>query len=247
MPSSSLYVAMTKVSESMRAQAVRVNNLANGSTPGFRAALAGERSMPLYGDGFPSTVFVGAETSGYDFSPGMIQHTNNSLDVAINGSGWIAVQGEDGVEGYTRRGDLRIDNGMLVNGAGQQILGDSGPIYIPPAKEINIAEDGSVKVMPLTGGTTTIVAGKIKLVNPDSKMLVKKEDGLFVKNDATLAEIDPSVKVEAGGFELSNVKSVSEMIDIIDSARMLEMALKITEQYEENAKTSEQLLQVSAH
>lgn len=247
MNKSSLYVAMTKVSENMLQQAVRTNNLTNSSTPGFRATLAGERAMPMYGDGLPTTVFVGAENTGYDFAPGVIQHTGNSLDIAVNGQGWIAVQGEDGLEGYTRRGDLQINNGMLTNGAGQLVLGDGGPINIAAAKEVNIAEDGTVNVVNLNQGTTMVVAGKIKLVNPEVKSLSKREDGLFVKNDGSVAQADLGVKIKSGGFEQSNVSAINEMIEIIDSARSLEMTLKMMDKVEENDKSSARLLQIAGH
>lgn len=242
----SLYVAMTKTSENVLAQSVRVNNLTQGNTPGFRATLVGERAIPAYGVGLPTTVFVGAENTGYDFTSGPVQYTGNSLDVAVNGEGWIAVQGDNGEEAYTRRGDLQVVDGLLKNGAGNVVIGDGGIINIPAAKDISITDDGTVKVTLLGTTATTVIAGKIKLVKAEPRILARREDGLFGKQDGMVLEKDPSVKLTTGGFEQSNVKPVAEMIDIINSARMHEIALKLMDKTEENDKTSQQLIQVNA-
>ena len=130
-----LYVAMTGASQTMLAQAANSHNLANASTTGFRADLSAFRAMPVFGPGAPSRVYAMAERPGVDMSYGTLVSTGNDLDLAVKGDGWIAVQGPDGREGYTRAGDLRIStSGLLVNGAGHLVLGENGPIAIPPAE-----------------------------------------------------------------------------------------------------------------
>jgi flagellar basal-body rod protein FlgF len=104
-----LYVAGSGAQETMYAQSLHANNLANVNTTGFRAQLQNSRSMPVYGPGHPSRVYVGTETPGDNFSSGSFKITGNALDVAISGPGWLAVQAADGSEAYTRRGDLRIN------------------------------------------------------------------------------------------------------------------------------------------
>ena len=93
-----LYVAMSGAKQTMLAQAANNNNLANISTPGFRADLAQFRSMPVFGPGLPSRVYAMTEQSGTDFKSGTLQATGNELDIAIKGEGWIAVQAADGSE-----------------------------------------------------------------------------------------------------------------------------------------------------
>src|SRR5690606_36387851 len=127
-----------------------------------------------------SRVYATNAKTGWDDSFGSLQSTGRALDIAVQGAGMIAVQGRDGREGYTRAGDLRVDpSGMLLTGAGHPVLGDSGPISVPPHAEISIGADGSVSIVPLgQGPETTATIGRIKLVNPASESLVRAEDGL---------------------------------------------------------------------
>lgn len=243
----SIYVAMTSTTENMLKQAVCANNLANASTPGFRAALVAERAMPTYGDGFPTRVFVGAETPGYNFRPGSIEYTGDPLNVAVTKNGWIAVHGtnDSDKEAYTKRGDLRVENGMLINGAGNIVLGEGGPISVPPAESIIIAEDGSVNIVPPGNRDVTVLLGKIKLVNPDPKNLAKREDGLFVTKDGALAAVDPTIRVKSGMIESSNVNAVEEMINLVMGSKNQELSCKLIESAKENDQASARLLQLS--
>src|SRR5512143_2647468 len=163
-----LYVAMTGAKQLLQAQASNSHNLANASTPGFRADLTDFRSMPVFGPGFPSRVYAMQERPGVDLKPGPIDATGRELDMAIKGDGWIAVQGPDGSEAYTRAGDLRISSGnILETGAGYPVMGQGGPIAIPPAEKIEIGTDGTISIRPLGEQASTLVqVDKIKLVNP---------------------------------------------------------------------------------
>ena len=91
------------------------------------------------------------------------------------------MQGADGREAYTRAGDLRVDpSGLLLNGAGQQVLGEGGPISVPPHTSLMIGADGTISIVPLgQGPETTALVGRIKLVNPPAESLARGEDGLF--------------------------------------------------------------------
>ena len=135
-----LYMAMNGAKQTMLAQAVNTNNLANVSTTGFRADLEQFRSMPMFGPGAPSRVFAMAEEPSADFSSGPINTTGNDLDIAIPGKGWFAVQANDGTEAYTRAGNLQVaPSGLLTNQQGLAVIGDAGPITLPPAAKINIS------------------------------------------------------------------------------------------------------------
>src|SRR3954454_7417426 len=101
-----LYVAMTGAKETLRAQTVNNHNLANVSTTGFRADLAAFQSRAVDGSGYGSRVYATNGTVGWDSNSGALLSTGRDLDVAINGPGWIAIQGPDGKEAYTRAGDL---------------------------------------------------------------------------------------------------------------------------------------------
>ena len=122
------------------------------------------------------------EKPGTNFSPGAMQTTGRDLDVAINGEGLIAVQGEDGKEAYTRAGDLRITpEGLLRTGTGLQVIGQNGPITIPPSEKLTIGSDGTISIVPMGAGnaTTLQVLDRIKLVNPEMKDMEKLGDGLL--------------------------------------------------------------------
>src|SRR5215470_4759390 len=132
-----LYVAMTGAKETLNAQTVNNHNLANVSTTGFRAELAAFQSRAVDGSGFASRVYATNGTIGWDSQSGALLSTGRDLDIAINGKGWIAVQGPEGKEAYTRAGNLQVDaTGQLMTATGQPVLGDSGPINIPPYTSI---------------------------------------------------------------------------------------------------------------
>src|SRR6185503_19345306 len=120
-----LYVSMSGAKETLRAQTVNNHNLANASTTGFRADLSAFQSRAVAGSGYASRAYATNATIGWNASQGSLISTGRDLDVAV--------QGPDGREAYTRAGDLRIDpSGLLKNGAGQTVLGEGGPISVPP-------------------------------------------------------------------------------------------------------------------
>src|SRR5215831_18645035 len=104
---------MSGAKETLRAQAANNHNLANASTTGFRQDLSAFQSRAVTGSGFASRVYATNSTTGTDTTFGAMQSTGRDLDLAIQGNGFLAVQGRDGGEAYTRAGDLRVDaNGL---------------------------------------------------------------------------------------------------------------------------------------
>jgi flagellar basal-body rod protein FlgF len=241
-----LYVAMSGASQTMLAQAANNNNLANANTTGFRADLSAFRAMPVFGPGAPSRVYAMAERPGTDFTYGSLLATGRDLDVAVKGEGWIAVQGPDGREGYTRAGDLRISTaGLLENGAGHLVLGNSGPIAIPPAEKIEIGADGTVSIQPIgqSAGSLTVV-DRIKLVNPPLQDLMKDGDGLMRTKDDSVLPPDAAVGLSAGTLEASNVNPVDAMVNMISLARQFEMQVKMMRASQENDASAAQILRM---
>src|SRR5688572_33122299 len=103
-----LYVSMSGAKETLRAQTVNNHNLANASTTGFRADLSAFQTRAVAGSGYASRAYATNSTTGFDDKQGALVQTGRDLDVGVQGSGWIAVQGLDGREAYTRMGDLRV-------------------------------------------------------------------------------------------------------------------------------------------
>jgi flagellar basal-body rod protein FlgF len=239
-----LYIAMTGAKETLRAQAVNNHNLANASTTGFRADLAAFQSRAVVGTGYPSRVYATNATIGWDPTVGAQITTGRDLDLAIQGDGFLAVQGRDGREAYTRAGDLRVDpNGQLLTGTGLPVLGDGGPVSVPPNVSVSVAPDGTISIVPLgQGPETTASVGRIKLVNPPRESLERGEDGLFRLGDGTDAPADAAVRVASGVIESSNVNAADALVNMIELARQFELQVKAIRSAEENGQASTQLL-----
>lgn len=239
-----LYISMTGAKETLRAQTVNNHNLANGSTNGFRADLSAFQSRAVAGSGYASRAYATNATVGWDASQGALMSTGRDLDVGVNGPGWIAVQGADGREAYTRAGDLRIDpTGVLMNGAGQNVLGEGGPISVPPHTSLMIAADGTISIVPVgQGPETTSQVGRIKMVNPPAESLARGEDGLFRMADGSDAPPDANVRLSAGVLESSNVNIADAMVNMIELSRHFDLQVKAMRTAEENAAASAQLL-----
>jgi flagellar basal-body rod protein FlgF len=244
-----LYIAMAGARQIEMAQAVNAHNLANASTTGFREDLAALRSQPVFGAGYQSRVYAMAERPGVNLSPGTVVGTGRDLDVSIDGEGYIALQGRDGNEAYSRAGDLRVSaNGMLETMSGFAVLGNDGPIAIPPAEKITIGADGTVSIRPVgQDATTTAVINRIKLVNPGRETLTKSADGLLRLTDGPGAEApaDASVRISSGSLEGSNVNAIDALVDMISLARQFELQIKAMKTIEQVDESSAQLMRIS--
>jgi flagellar basal-body rod protein FlgF len=239
-----LYISMSGAKETLRAQTANNHNLANASTTGFRADLSAFQTREVAGSGHASRAYATNSTTGWNERQGALQQTGRNLDVGVQGAGWIAVQSPDGREAYTRAGDLRVDpSGMLLNGAGRPVLGDAGPISVPPHSSVMIAGDGTISIVPLgQGPETTALVGRIKLVNPPAESLVRGEDGLFRSADGVDAPADAGVRLVSGVLESSNVNAADAMVNMIELARRFDLQVKAMRTAEENAASSAQLL-----
>lgn len=243
----SLFISMTGASQNMLAQRAHANNLANVSTTGFRRDFEQARSMPVFGESLPTRVYAMTERPGTDLSAGSLQETGRDLDVAINGEGWIAVQAPDGSEAYTRAGSLNIDVfGILRTSGGLPVLGNAGPIALPPADKIEIGTDGTVSFRA-QGEAPNVLAevDRIKLVQPDPTLVRKGEDGLMRVANGVEQPADGAVTLVTGFLEGSNVNAVEEMTAMLSLARQFEMHIKMMRTAEENAQATNRLLQIS--
>jgi flagellar basal-body rod protein FlgF len=237
---------MSGAKESLRAQTANNHNLANASTTGFRADLSAFQTRAVAGAGFASRAYATNSTTGWDQTYGAVLTTGRDLDVAVQGAGWIAVQGRDGGEAYTRAGDLRVDaNGLLMTGSGHPVIGGNGPITVPQYSSITVAGDGTISIVPLgQEATTTATVGRLKLVSPDSSTLSRGEDGLFRTRDGVAPEADATVRVVSGAIEASNVNTADAMVNMIELSRHFELQVKAMRAAEENGASSSQLLKM---
>lgn len=240
-----LYVAMSGAKQAMEQHASVASNMANVSTPGFRAQINSFEAVPVLSDASPTRAYVIATTPGADFTPGPLTETGRMLDVAIRGDGWLAVQTPDGREAYTRAGNLQLAaDGQVTTIAGLPVLGDAGPLAIPPGAAVSIAPDGTVSAQAAGSGPTGLTqVGRLKLVNPPAAGLVRGADGLFRLADGQPpAEADPAVRIASGYLEGSNVNPVQAMVDMIAASRLMDLQMKAIQTADDNAQSANRLL-----
>jgi flagellar basal-body rod protein FlgF len=234
-----IYLSMTGAKATMQRQEVLAHNLANASTPGFRAELTAFRAVPVQGSGADTRVYALETTPGYNAEPGAVQATGRNLDVAMKGNAWLAVQGLDGTEAYTRAGALDVDSeGLLITKTGLTVLGDGGPITLPADARVQIAPDGTISAA--VGEAKPQAVGKLKLVTPESP-LQRGEDGLFRAFDGDLPA-DANARVQDSALEGSNVSPVETMIAMIAAARQFEQQMKMVHSAQEKEQAGTKLL-----
>ncbi|CAN5888883.1 flagellar basal-body rod protein FlgF [soil metagenome] len=234
-----IYLSMSGAKATMQRQDTLANNLANVSTSGFRAELQAFRAVPVEGSGASTRVYALETTTGYDATAGAITETGRNLDVAAKGNAWLTVQALDGTEAYTRGGSMEINaEGTLTTRSGLPVMGDGGPITVPPNSAISIGSDGTISAKTANGKSSSV--GKLKLVTPETP-LTRGTDGLFRGADGDLSA-DDTARVQDGALEGSNVSPVETMVSMIAAARQFEAQMKLLTTAETNDKAAAQLL-----
>ena len=241
-----IYLAMTGARQTEYAQTINSNNLANVSTTGFRADLHSFSSVPIGGPGVDARINAVVDSYGTDLSQGPINNTGRQLDVAIRGEGFLVVQAADGSEAYTRAGDLHLEaGGLLTTGAGHLVVGDGGPVAIPPNSSLLIGSDGTISIQPLGQGPETLaIVDRIKLVKPGFANLEKGDDGLLHMKDGSEAAADASVGLLSGSLEQSNVNVAKTLVNMIELARQYEMQINVIKTSEENADAAASMMRL---
>ncbi|HAT1864251.1 TPA: flagellar basal-body rod protein FlgF [Legionella pneumophila] len=243
-----LYNAISGGRSDFKRQEIIANNLANINTPGFKADLYQAQTMYMNNangnNQFSAHSFVTQNANGVDISPGEIITTGRDLDVAIDGDGWMAVQDSQGREAYTRGGSLRLNpNGQLITASGKVVLGDGGPISIPPAQSIEIGSDGTISIVPLEGDVKSLaILDRIKLVTLDRNNIYKNDEGLIqLKSGAATA--NSNIKLQSGALEGSNVNAIDQMVAMISAGREFDAQMKLLSTVDDNGQKLAQLLQ----
>ena len=243
-----IYTAMTGAKHTLGQQAAVAHNLANATSTGFRTELHKLRAVEVQNSPLPSRAFVVDASVASDFTAGPLQYSGRTYDVAIEGKGWFAVQGADGGEAYTRNGSFELSaEGVLQTRDGRLVLGDGGPITIPPDNDIVIGKDGSISAIPSTGDRNAVnVIGRLKLVNPPEADLQRGEDGLFRLPDNAVAPLDEAVRAAGGDLEGSTVNVVDQMVTMIALSRQFEMHTQLLQKAEANDQAANRLLGTGA-
>ncbi|WMY72846.1 flagellar basal body rod protein FlgF [Buttiauxella selenatireducens] len=247
-----IYTAMGAASQTLNQQAVTASNLANASTPGFRAQLTALRAVPVDGLSLPTRTLVTASTPGVDMSQGQLDYTQRPLDVALQQDGWLAVQSADGTEAYTRNGNMQVSPAGQLTIGGQPVMGEGGPIAVPQGAQLTIAADGTISALNAGDQPNTVAPiGRLKLVKATGQEVVRGDDGFFRPSQMAMAtrgatlQADASISLMPGVLEGSNVKPVEAMADMIANARRFEMQMKIISSVDENEQRANQLLSMT--
>lgn len=234
-----IYIAASgMVAESLRAD-VTANNLANVNTAGFKkdfAVLKDYASRPIrrINDGKTEPVIgnMGAGTLvdavATRHSAGVMRNTGNTLDFALEGKGFFALETPAGIR-YTRNGAFtRGGNGELVSEDGYRVLGQGGPINLEPAGQagtVTVSEDGRIFLDGVENNTFQLFGFA------DEKRLVKEGATLFRPPEGEQAQaVTPSVR--QGFLEMSNVNVISEMIGMIAGYRAYETSSKVVQTHD---------------
>jgi flagellar basal-body rod protein FlgF len=187
------------------------------------------------------------ESPSNNYDDGAMMQTDRTLDLAIQGNGWFAVQDAQGNEAYTRAGSMQLSaEGLLQDARGNIVIGDAGPIALPiPLDNINIADDGTISLRPLGAPETVLEeVGRLKLVNPDYRQMQRGVDGLFRQKDGAIADDDDAVRIGTGMLEVSNVNAIEEMVSMITLQRHYEMQVKMMKKADELSMRGNMLMRI---
>ena len=239
-----IYASLAAMRGSMARQTAIAHNLANADTPGFRGEMANAQSVWLNSDTSLQRATVSEQVVNADMTPGTVNKTGRNLDVALEGDAMLTVQGDDGQEAYTRRGDLQVSaTGLLTTGDGKPVMGSGGPITLPPADSVSIAPDGKILIVP-TGGDASQPqeVDKLRIVTPKGTAIVKQLDGLFgVRGGGALPD-DPDARLQSGALEGSNVTASDALVQMIEASRQWDVQLKMIGDARDNDRAGAELM-----
>jgi flagellar basal-body rod protein FlgF len=221
-----IYTAMSGAERALHAQQVHANNLANLETGGFRADLELATAQSVPGYGYDDRHMGELQANAISTRSGALRETGRGLDVAIVGDGFLAVQAPGGQEAYTRAGAIAVDDQGALSVNGNPVLGDGGPIVLPPFTQVAVGEDGTISVQ-VPGQNDMQPVDRLKLVKPAGAELTKSPDGLVAMRSGAPAPVDETVKVKGGHLEGSNVSAVEEMVATMDLNRSFEVQMKL--------------------
>jgi flagellar basal-body rod protein FlgF len=243
-----LYIGMTGASATLKAQEAVSHNLANVGTVGFKAELLKQEAAQVQGPGFETRFNALIADGGFDAASGPLQTTGNDLDIALADDRWLAVQDPQGNEAYTRAGDLQVTPlGQLVTRAGLPVMGENGPVAIPPHQKLTIGADGTLSIVPQGQGPETLAQiGRLKIVTGTGDDLARGLDGLFRAADPAAPPAPAAGNVlVSGALEGSNVNAAQALVQMISLSRQFEMQVKVLRTADENARAASTLLRMS--
>ena len=224
-----IHTSLSALRGAMHRQTTVAHNLANANTTGFRREIGSAQALWIRGPGFDARAQSSQVVLAADMSAGPVNQTGRELDVALQGDALLAVQPASGGEAYTRRGDLQMSpSGVLTTGDGHVVLGEQGPVTIPPADSVRIDQDGTIWIVP-TGSDPNqpVQVDRLKLASPAGSEIRKALDGLFRVPDGGVLPADPQARLTPRSLEGSNVEVTQGLMDMIEASRGWETQLRL--------------------
>jgi flagellar basal-body rod protein FlgF len=231
-----VFTSNATIKEQATARQVLVNDLANVSTVGFKSSYdVALQSVKVEGPGFDSRYQAQAVARDQiRLTPGPVMATGRPMDIAMAEKSVLTVQAPNGDVAFTRRGDLKVNpQGQLENGSGHLVLGNGGPIAVPPGMQVSINPDGSIYARDpsQTGAAASVFIDQLRLRDASAVNLGRRQDGLFKVDgqadgaDIALAGTVPKLIPQA--LEGSNVSAIEAMTRLIDQSRSFETQIRI--------------------
>lgn len=241
-----VYTAVSGMNASMVRERMIASNMANAQTIGFKAEVLRAESVTLNGPQLDVRSMNRSEVKGASMKEGAIVQTGRPLDVAMTGDTMLAVQSIDGNEGYTRRGDLTVSiTGVVENGEGLPVLGENGPLMVPPGANVSIAQDGSLLVTdPAQPEQEPQRIDRLKLVSTKGSALEKDLAGVFRVPGGGVLPVDDNAKVIPEAVEQSNVNSSEVLVDMIEAQRLFDLRTKLVSTAKELDEGSSRLMRL---
>ncbi len=229
-------------------------NLANASTPGYKRAVATARPFTEAIDAAAAArspvVLSEAASSAVqglrgelrvlvDGRPGTLRVTGQPLDLALEGEGYFEVATPSGTA-YTRQGTFALDaQGRLVTGSGYAVLGVGGEIRLTTRTPIIDASGRIAEPDAASNASALGNVAQLRVVRFEKGTQLRQlGDGLLVPTQGATAHADPSTLIRQGTLENSNVSSLQEMIQLIQTSRHFESMQKIVQGYDDLLSTS---------
>ena len=241
-----IYTSLSAMRSAQSRQTATANNIANATTPGFRADMAEVQALWLRGGAAEARAPSSEEVLAADMTAGTITATDRALDVAAEGEAMFVVQSDDGEEAYTRRGDFQLStSGLLTTGDGRPVMGSGGPVTLPPADSISIDGQGRISIVPAGGDPSQPQEiDRLRLVNPRGSGTVKGLDNLFHVRGGGVLPDDPDARVKSGHLEGSNVTTTQALVDMIEASRSWDTQLKLIADARDNDSATADLMRL---
>lgn len=243
-----IYTAVSGMNASLNRERVIASNMANAQTIGFKTEILQATPMTLNGPQVEVRSMSSTEVTGASMKEGAVNQTGNALDVAMQGDAMLAVQAPNGTESYTRRGDLSVTvTGVLQNGEGLPVIGNNGPITVPPGSNVTIAPDGSVMIAdPAAPDEPAQAVDRIKLVSTTGTQIAKDIDGQFRVQGGGVLPVDENARVVTGALEESNVNVSEVLVQMISAQRLFDMRTKLVQTAGELDEAGARLMRVDS-